>query len=71
MKKLYAALFGICLTSFLFAGNPDRQGEAGAAQLLMVPWARMAGVHWLNTSFITGVEAMRLKLAEVSRINRT
>ncbi|MCF8236933.1 MAG: PorV/PorQ family protein [Saprospiraceae bacterium] len=71
MKKLYAALFGICLTSFLFAGNPDRQGEAGAAQLLMVPWARMAGVHGLNTSFVTGVEAMRLNVAGLSRINRT
>ncbi|MEZ5032338.1 MAG: PorV/PorQ family protein [Saprospiraceae bacterium] len=71
MKKLYAAFFGICMTSILFAGNPDRQGEAGAAQLLMLPWARMAGLHGLNTSFITGVEAMRLNVAGLSRINRT
>ena len=27
------------------AGNPDRQGEAGAYELLMNPWARSAGLH--------------------------
>ena len=71
MKKIYAALFGMCLAGTLFAGNPDRQGEAGAAQLLMVPWAQMAGIHALNTSSVRGTEAMRLNIAGLSRINRT
>ena len=53
------------------AGNPDRQGEAGAYELLLNPWARSAGLHTLNTSFIGGVEAMRLNVAGLSRINRT
>jgi hypothetical protein len=71
MKKIYAVLLLLCTGGVLFAGNPDRQGEAGAAQLLMIPWARMAGLHSLNTSSVSGVEAMRLNVAGLSRINRT
>jgi hypothetical protein len=57
MKKLYnilllsAALFG---ASEAMAGNPDRQGEAGAGQLLINPWARSSGLHSLNTASISG-----------------
>lgn len=54
-----------------FAGNPDRQGEAGAPELLFNPWARSAGLHGLNTSSIVGVEAMRINIAGLSRINST
>lgn len=53
------------------AGNPDRQGEAGAYELLMNPWARSSGLHSLSTSFVTGVEAMRINVAGVGRINKT
>ena len=52
----------------VFAGNPDRQGEAGAAELLLNPWARSAGLHGTNTSTITGIESMRLNIAGLSRI---
>jgi len=52
----------------MFAGNPDRQGEAGAAELLLNPWARSAGLHSMNTSTITGIEAMRLNIAGLSRL---
>ena len=51
-----------------FAGNPDRQGEAGAAELLLNPWAQSAGLHTMNTSSISGLEAMRLNIAGLSRI---
>ncbi|MCO6486120.1 MAG: PorV/PorQ family protein [Saprospiraceae bacterium] len=71
MKNFYAFVLTILSVGILSAGNPDRQGEAGAAQLLMVPWARMAGLHALNTSSISGVEAMRLNVAGLSRIHRT
>lgn len=54
-----------------FAGNPDRQGEAGAYELLMNPWARSAGLHTMNTGSIAGVESMRLNIAGLSRINKT
>lgn len=53
------------------AGNPDRQGEAGAYELLMNPWARSSGLHSLSTSFVGGVEAMRINVAGVGRINET
>jgi hypothetical protein len=67
-----AALMMVCLISgSLFAGNPDRQGEAGAYELLMNPWARSAGIHGMSTSFASGVEAMRINVAGVGRINKT
>ncbi len=56
---------------FSYAGNPDRQGEAGAAQLLMNPWARSAGLHTLNTANISGLEAVRLNVAGLARLNQT
>ena len=53
------------------AGNPDRQGEAGANQLLINPWARSAGLHSLNTASVSGSEAMYLNVAGLSRIKKT
>jgi hypothetical protein len=60
-----------CIAGSAWAGNPDRQGEAGAPELLMNPWARSSGLHTMTTSMITGVEAMRLNIAGLARINRT
>jgi hypothetical protein len=76
MIKLYKSLLlttcALLLGSSLaFAGNPDRQGEAGAYELLMLPWARSAGLHAMNTSNVSGVEAMRINVAGLSRINST
>ena len=70
-KSLY--IFTICsfLAASLFAGNPDRQGEAGAVQLLLNPWAGSAGLHTMNTSFVKGVEALRVNPAGMARINKT
>lgn len=71
MKYIFTLLLclGFC-TSQMFAGNPDRQGEAGAYELLMTPWARTAGLHTMNASFVSGVEAMRVNIAGLSRINK-
>ena len=57
---------GVC-----FGGNPDRQGEAGAYELLMNPWAKSAGLHTMSTSLVRGVESMRLNVAGLSRVNQT
>ncbi len=51
-----------------YAGNPDRQGESGAGELLLNPWARSAGFHSMNTSFISGLEAMRVNPAGIGRM---
>ncbi len=65
--KLYLIIFALIGTANLFAGNPDRQGEAGANELLFNPWANSAGLHSMNTSSIMGVAAMRLNVAGISR----
>lgn len=73
MKQIITAIF---LAGFLLlagvarGGNPDRQGEAGAYELLMNPWAPSAGLHTINTASISGVEAMRLNVAGLVRVDR-
>ena len=72
MKKIYLLTLILSLASVsVFAGNPDRQGEAGAAQLLMNPWAPSAGLHSLNTANVWGVESMRINPAGLSRMSGT
>ncbi|MEO1514425.1 MAG: PorV/PorQ family protein [Bacteroidota bacterium] len=72
-KVIYFLLIGLFLGTApdAFAGNPDRQGEAGAAQLLINPWARSAGLHSLNTANVMGVEAMRINVAGLSRVAKS
>ncbi len=67
--KLYALSALLLVGGVLNAGNPDRQGEAGASELLMNPWAMSSGFHSMNTACIAGVEAMRLNIAGLSRIS--
>lgn len=69
--KLCSLVLAMLVAVSVWAGNPDRQGEAGAPELLMNPWARSAGLHTMTTSTITGVEAMRLNIAGLARINKT
>ena len=71
MKKIFTYLFCCLSYTLMWSGNPDRQGAAGAYELLMNPWARSAGLHTLTTAHIRGVEAMRLNVAGLSRINKT
>lgn len=59
----------VLTTVQVFAGNPDRQGEAGAYELLMNPWARSAGLHSMNTSMVSGVEAMNMNVAGLARLS--
>lgn len=69
-RNIYTIIILLVLgASTVFAGNPDRQGEAGAAELLFNPWARSAGLHSMTTSFVQGVEAMRLNVAGIGRID--
>ena len=71
MKKIiFTLLFSLTIgVTLSWAGNPDRQGEAGAYELLLNPWARSAGLHTLNTASIFGVESLRLNPAGLVRIN--
>lgn len=69
-RKIYLIILFFTIGITAWAGNPDRQGEAGAYELLLNPWARSAGLHTLNTSYISGVEALRLNPAGLVRINQ-
>jgi len=67
--RIYLVLAGLLfLAADTYAGNPDRQGESGAAELLLNPWGRSAGLHSLNTSSVSGVESMRINIAGLGRI---
>lgn len=66
-KNFYIIILLVAVVQVSFAGNPDRQGEAGAAQLLLNPWARSAGLHTMSTANISGVEALRLNVAGLVR----
>ncbi|MBK8450490.1 MAG: PorV/PorQ family protein [Saprospiraceae bacterium] len=71
MQKIIFTFFSIlAIPVLIFAGNPDRQGEAGAYELLMNPWARSGALNSLNASCISGVEAMMVNVAGISRINK-
>lgn len=61
----------ICACLSLFAGNPDRTGQAGAYELLINPYAKSAGLHSLNTAAASGVEAMRLNIAGLGRLENS
>lgn len=74
MNQKYTLLMLLCAvlsTGAAWAGNPDRQGEAGAGQLLINPWARSAGLHSTNTASIAGTDAMFLNVAGLARIQKT
>ena len=60
-------LLALCALSTLAfsaqAGNKDRTGQGGAAELLVNPWGRSSGVFGQDASHISGVEAMRVNIA--------
>ncbi len=69
-KPLCAVMCCLAVSGAALAGNPDRQGEAGAYELLMNPWARSAGLHSMSTAMVRGVEAMQLNIAGLGRVNK-
>jgi hypothetical protein len=69
MRNLYLLTVLALASLTAFAGNPDRQGEAGAYELLLNPFARSAGLASMSTSNIAGAEAMRINVAGLGRVN--
>lgn len=62
MNNVYRSLIALSLLLFigagsLKAGNKDRSGQAGAAELLINPWARSTGWGNAGMSSIKGLEA--------------
>lgn len=71
ISTLLLCFFMIVVAQDVKAGNPDRQGEAGAYELVMNPWARSSGLHGMNASRVIGVEALRINPAGLGRLGGT
>ena len=54
-----------------FAGNKDRSGQAGATQLLINPWGQSTGVFGMNTSYVSGLDAMKNNIAGMAHSGKT
>jgi hypothetical protein len=70
MKNIYSGLVAILLMGMVLlpqdkvtAGNKDRSGQAGAAELLINPWARSSGWGGVGTSCGHGLEALFTNVA--------
>ncbi len=68
---IYIVLLIAFLTFDLSAGNKDRVGQAGATELLILPWARSAGWHGSFSAGVQGVEAMRLNVGGLAYVKKT
>mgnify|MGYP000882113534 CR=1 FL=1 len=55
----------------LFAGNPERAGQAGASQLLINPYARSAGWAGAGTARGKGLEAQYMNVAGIAFTRKT
>lgn len=66
---ILAILFGFA-TSEALAGNPDRSGQAGAAELLINPWAASSGWGNAGMSSVHSVDAMFCNVAGITSVNR-
>lgn len=70
IRKIIVGL-ALLLPLAVMAGNPDRVGEAGAAELLINPWAQSSGWNGLNVANVTGMESMRTNVAGLAFTNKT
>ena len=78
MKNFYKYLGVIFLISIIAlpvhkvnAGNKDRSGEAGAAELLINPWARSSGWGGVNVANVHGLEGMFNNVAGIAFTQKT
>lgn len=72
MKRILIVITCIVLSGqFVFAGNPDRRGEAGAYELVMNGWGRSSGFWSMNSATVQGIEAERINIAGIAFTPRT
>jgi hypothetical protein len=70
-QNILIIIAALVLPAFLFAGNPDRQGQAGAYELLINPWARSAGLSGMVSANVAGTESMMSNVAGLANIRQT
>lgn len=72
IKSGFSALCFALMAASAFAGNPERQGQAGAMQLTINGWARSGGLGWSGASGVRGSEAMFMNVGGLDRMtNKT
>ncbi len=71
MKRIIVMLSVVLTGVQAFAGNPDRSGEAGAAELLMNGWGRSTGLWSMNTADVQGIESERINPAGMAFTEKT
>lgn len=78
MKSILNIALGTVLTAALtvsstsvFAGNPERSGQAGASQLLINPYGRSAGMAGANSARVKGLESQYLNVAGLAFTRKT
>ena len=72
MKRIIVMLSCVFLMGgAAFAGNPDRSGEAGAAELLMNGWGRSTGLWSMNSANVMGIESERINPAGIAFTPKT
>jgi len=55
----------------MFAGNPQRAGQAGASELLINPWARTSGWAGANVAGVRGIEGIYSNVAGLAFTQKT
>jgi len=55
----------------VWAGNPERAGQAGGTQLMVNPFARSAGLNGVNVADVRGIESMASNPAGVAHTEKT
>ncbi|NNJ55116.1 MAG: PorV/PorQ family protein, partial [Bacteroidia bacterium] len=58
MRKIIVLTTILSISTILFAGNPDRIGQAGATQLNINGWGRSSGWGWAAVSSVSGLESI-------------
>lgn len=71
LNKAWSLAAALCSGIALWAGNPDRQGQAGAQQLVVNGWGRNSSWGWSGVSTAKGVEATYMNIAGLARANMT
>lgn len=66
-KNIISVLSGAIFMTSAIAGNPERQGQAGAAQLTINSFARSSGLGWAAGGGVRGVEASFLNPAGMDK----
>lgn len=68
---LITAFLSLAIIPMLYAGNEDRVGSAGAAHLLVNPWARSSAIGDAGYAQINGLEASYTNIAGLAYTDKT